>query len=84
VYLKVAEVKRVIASEPYYTQVPTGVVMITPALSYTRRFFKERELETLISSCNYCYSAVAESSDEADLAIAEDQHMCIEKVKATS
>jgi hypothetical protein len=60
--------------------------MITPAFSfpYTRRFYKEREIEILISSCNYCYSAVAEASDEADLAIIEDQHKCIEKVKATS
>jgi len=80
----VTEVKTVIASESYYAQVPTGVVMITPVLAYTRRFYKEREVETLISSCNYCYSAVAESSDEACLAIAEDQHMCIEKAKATS
>jgi hypothetical protein len=77
----VTGVKTVIASEPYYTRASTGVVMITPALAYTRRFYKEREIETLISSCNYCYSAVAESSDETDLAIAEDQHMCIEKVK---
>jgi hypothetical protein len=71
-------------NEPYYTQAHTGVVMISQALSYTRRFYKEREVETLISSCDYCYSVVAESSDEGDLAIAEDQHMCIEKVKAIS
>ena len=58
--------------------------MITPVLAYTRRFYKEGAVETLISSCNHCYSAVAESSDEADLAIAEDQHMCIEKVKASN
>jgi len=58
--------------------------MITPVLAYTRRFYKEREVETLISSCNYCCSAVAESSDEADLTIAEDQHICIERIKATS
>jgi len=42
--------------------------MITPVLAYTRRFYKERE---------DCCSAVAESSDEADLTIAEDQHICI-------
>lgn len=58
--------------------------MTTPGFSfaYTRRFHKEREEETIISSCNYCLATVADMSDDADLAIAEQQHVCSRKTKA--
>lgn len=53
--------------------------MIT-ALPYpfTRRFFEKEEV--IISSCNYCFSPVAESSSEAELKIKEQQHSCSQKV----
>jgi len=58
--------------------------MTSPALSfpYTRRFYKERQEETVTSSCNYCFCTVAEASNEEDLVMGEDQHMCIQKAKA--
>lgn len=58
--------------------------MTAPALSfpYTRRFYKERQEETVTSSCNYCFCMVAEASNEEDLVMGEDQHMCIQKAKA--
>jgi len=58
--------------------------MIAPVspFPYTRRFYKERLEETITSSCNYCFSTVAEASNEEDLVIVEDQHMCIQKAKA--
>jgi hypothetical protein len=44
---------------------------------YTRRFFEKEEV--IISSCNYCFSTVAESSNEAELRIKEEQHSCKQK-----
>lgn len=54
--------------------------MITMPFAYTRRFFEKDEV--IISSCNYCYAAVGESSDEAELEAMERQHSCAEKAKA--
>ena len=53
--------------------------MITVPYSYTRRFFEKEEV--IISSCNHCFSAVAESDDESELNTLEQQHSCGEKVK---
>ena len=53
--------------------------MITVPFAYTRRYFEKEEV--IISSCNYCFSAVAESSDEAELEALEKQHSCDQKVK---
>ena len=52
--------------------------MITAPYRYTRRFFEREEI--IISSCNYCFSAVAESDDEAELDALEQQHSCGQKV----
>ena len=54
--------------------------MITLPLPYTRRFFQPEEV--IISSCNYCFSAVGESSDETELVAIEQQHSCFQKAKA--
>lgn len=53
--------------------------MITAPYPYTRRFFEKEEV--IISSCNYCFSAVAESGDEAELSTLEQQHSCEQKIK---
>jgi hypothetical protein len=53
--------------------------MITAPYPYTRRFFEKEEV--IISSCNSCFSAVAESDDEAELNALEQQHSCEQKVK---
>jgi len=47
---------------------------------YTRRFFEKEEV--IISSCNYCLSPVAESSNEAELKAKEEQHSCPQKIGA--
>ncbi len=46
---------------------------------YTRRFFEKEEV--IISSCNYCFSTVAESSHESELKAKEEQHSCAQKTK---
>lgn len=51
--------------------------MITVPYPYTRRFFEKEEV--IISSCNSCFSAVAESDDEAELDALEQQHSCRQK-----
>ena len=57
--------------------------MITPPpYPFTRRFFEKEEV--IISSCNYCFSTVAESSNEAELKIKEEQHSCAPKAKAAA
>ena len=48
--------------------------MATTPFAYTRRFFEEDE--TIISSCNYCFASVGESSHEAELEALESQHSC--------
>ena len=53
--------------------------MITAPLIFTRRFFEKEEV--IISSCNYCYATVGESSSEAALQAMEQQHSCIERAK---
>jgi hypothetical protein len=53
--------------------------MITAPYPYTRRFFEKEEI--IISSCNSCFSAVAESDDEAELDALEQQHSCGQKAK---
>ena len=57
--------------------------MITaPPYPFTRRFFEKEEV--IISSCNYCFSTVAESSHEAELKLKEEQHSCTPKAKAAA
>jgi len=51
--------------------------MITDPYSYTRRFFKKEEV--IISSCNNCFSVVAESGNDADLEALEQHHSCGQK-----
>ena len=48
--------------------------MITAQYPYTRRFFEKEEV--IISSCNSCFSAVAESDDEAELDTLRTEHSC--------
>ena len=54
--------------------------MITPALTYSRYFYREDEV--ILSVCNYCFAVVAESSDEGELDRGERQHDCAEKARA--
>ncbi len=53
--------------------------MITEPFAYTRRYFEKEQV--IISSCNYCFSAVAESNDEAELEAMEKHHSCNQKAK---
>lgn len=55
--------------------------MITVPFAYSRRYFEKEDV--IISSCNYCFSTVAESSDEAELEALEKRHSCDQKVKTT-
>ena len=54
--------------------------MITAQYAYTRRFFEKEEV--IISSCNYCFSAVAESDDETVLDTSEREHSCAQQPRA--
>jgi hypothetical protein len=56
--------------------------MITLQVPYTRRYFENEEV--IISSCNYCLSVVAESSNEAELQAREEQHSCSRKTIVSS
>lgn len=58
--------------------------MITPPLIFSRRFYKEKEEEVIISSCNYCLAVIAESRDEAELERRERQHKCAARVQASA
>lgn len=57
-------------------------MITTPPYPFTRRFFEKEEV--IISSCNYCFSTVAESSNETELKIKEEQHCCAQKAKAAA
>jgi hypothetical protein len=48
--------------------------MATAPFAFTRRFFEDEE--TIISSCNYCFLPIGESSHEAELEALEQLHTC--------
>lgn len=54
--------------------------VITPPLAYSRYFYKEDEV--ILSVCNYCFAVVAESGDERELDLREQQHACVEQTRA--
>lgn len=54
--------------------------MVTPSPKYSRRFSEEEQI--IVSSCNYCFGVVAESSEEEELEKLENEHWCPQQARA--